>query len=335
MRTTPTLRYFVSETYGENTPDPTEAVVDADVHLETDLSVMEDALTHGDEEEIRLLGGGFPTKINSRGREVALPRHLAGIMENWHDAYAEVLRDHGVWNGLFINFAPRDKRYRNGPPFYEVETDSGLRIVTTFPGDMLAGIREHVHRIMEIPNERNPLFSDFDQFRSRNAHRYLRRNHRYPTKPLADGEADDVLSTTYFGNGVEGLRLKFVDIYGNMIFEDDAAVRRKLQQVAVSGERGATVSVSNGTVKQSKQGEVAHSLTEGTDGAILVYPNGRNIDVVRKWREGESSTFTTENSAYKLLGSPEELHSGLHIRFHDGTSSEELRILAENLLVTS
>ena len=322
MRSSPTLRYFLSETYGKNTPDPTEAVVDADVHLETDLSVMEDALVNDDEDEIRLLGGGFPIKINSRGREIALPRHLAGIMESWHDRYAEVLREHGIFNGLFINYAPRDERFRNGPPFYEVETDSGLRIVTTFPGDMLAGIREHVRSIVEVPNEGNPLFSDFDQFRSKNAHRYLRRNHSYPKRHLTDEEADDVLTTTFFGNGVQGLRLRFVDIYGNMIFENDPAVRERLQQISLNDERAVTLNVNQ---KQSKQGEVTHSLTEGTDGEILVYPNGDNIDVVRKWKEGETSTFTTANSAYKLFGSPEELHSGLTIRFPDGTDSEHLR----------
>lgn len=323
MRSTPTLRYFLSETYGKNTPDPTEAVVDADVHLETDLSVMEDALENGDEDEIRLLGGGFPTKINSRGREIALPRHLVGIMETWHDKYAEVLREHGIFNGLFINYAPRDKRFRNGPPFYEVETDSGLRIVTTFPADILSGIKEHVQRIVEVPNEENPLFvNDYDQFRSKNAHRYLRRNHPYPQRQLTDEEAEEALTTTYFGNGVEGLRLKFVDIYGNMIFEDDPAIRERLQQLSQSDERNVSLDIAP---HSQKQGEVAHSLTEGTDGGILVYPNGGNIDVVRKWQEGETSTFTTENSAYKLFGSPEELHSGLIIGFPDGSDSEQLR----------
>lgn len=332
MRSTPTLRYFISETYGRNTPDPTEAAVDADVHLETDLSVMEDALEQGNEDEIRLLGGGFPTKINSRGREIALPRHIAGIMESWHNTYVGALREHGIFNGLFINFAPRDKRFRNGPPFYEVETGSGLRIVTTFPGDMLAGIRERVHRIVEIPNEGNPLFSDFDQFRSRNAHRYLRRNHPYPTKTLSDTEADEVLRTTLFGNGVEGLRLQFVDIYGNMIFEDDLAVREKLQQIAQGKERKVTLELVG---RVSREGEVTRSLTEGTDGEILVYPNGRNIDVARKWREGETSTFTAKHSAYKLFGSPEELYSGLIIRFQDGSTSQQLRVQMQSVLVNS
>lgn len=321
MRNTPTLKYFVSETYGGNSPDPTQAVADADVHLETDLSVMEEALRHGQEEEISLLGGGFPTKINSRGREIALPHHLAGLMENWHDEYADELRKHGIFNGLFVNYAPRDKRFENGPPFYEVETDSGLRIVTTFPADMLAGIREHIHRISQIPNKGNPLFGDTAQFRSRDAHRYLRKDHNYPTTELRDGDADDVLTTRYYGNGVEGLRIKFVDIYGNMIGEGDDATAEKLLATAQSDERGVKVLING----HEKEAEAAQSLTQGTDGEILVYPNGGNIDIARKWREGESSTFTTENSAYKRFESPTELESGIVITFPDGTTSEQLR----------
>ena len=311
MSKAPTLRYFVSETYGKNTPDPTDAVVDADVHLETDLAVMEDAIENGDPEEIKLLGAGFPVKINSRGREISLPRHLAGIMESWHDSYRDILAKHDVFNGLFINYAPRDHRFRNGPSFYEVETDSGLRIVTTFPGDMLSGIRDRIKRIVEIPNENNPLFGDTAQFRSRDVHRYLRRDHSYPTTYLSDDQADTVLKSKYFGNGVEGIPIDFVDIYGNIVGEDDSEVRERLLEVAQSSSRNIRITI-NGI---QKEGEASHSLTEGRDGCILAYPNGNHIDVVRKWKEGEDSTFTTENSAFVQFERPRETESGIHIDF--------------------
>jgi len=315
------LNYFVSETYGGNSPDPTRATVDADVHLETDLSVMEEALRHGDSQEISLLGGGFPTKINSRGREIALPHHLAGLMESWHDEYSEELKRHGIFNGLFINYAPRDKRFDNGPPFYEVETDSGLRIVTTFPADMLAGIRDHIRTIAEIPNKNNPLYGDQAQFRSRDAHRYLRKEHGYPVHELKDEQAQDVLTKRYYGNGVDGLRIKFVDIYGNIIGEGDDAVAEKLAETARSENKSVQLSINEHTT----DAEAALSLNQGSDGAVLVYPNGRNIDVARKWREGEDSTFTTDNSAYRRFEKPIELESGIVITFPDGTSSEDIR----------
>lgn len=321
MSNTPTLKYFVSETYGGNSPDPTKATVDADVHLETDLSVMEEALRHSDADEIALLGGGFPTKINSRGREIALPRHLAGLMENWHDEYANELRQHGIFNGLFVNFAPRDNRFENGPPFYEVETDSGLRIVTTFPADMLAGIRDHINRIAEIPNKGNPLFGDTAQFRSRDAHRYLRKNHGYPVRALEDEEAQDVMTAKFYSNGVDGLRIKFVDIYGNIIGEGDEAVAEKLVATAVSENKKVQLSING----HETDAEAALSLTQGSDGSVLVYPNGPNIDVARKWRAGEDSTFTTDNSAYRRFERPVELESGIVIKFPDGTSSEDIR----------
>ena len=67
MQNTPTLRYFVSDTYGSCIPDPTKADVDADVLLETDLSCIEGAMVYGDQEELVRLGAGYPVKINSQG----------------------------------------------------------------------------------------------------------------------------------------------------------------------------------------------------------------------------------------------------------------------------
>ncbi len=203
MHSAPTLKYFVSDTFGSNAPDPTRSPIDADVHIGTDLAYLEGALEDGDADEIRALRGSFPVKINSRGREIALPRHLAGIMDNWHTEHADLLREHDSFNGFFSNYAPRTKEFRNGPPFYEAETSSGLRIVTTFPADVLWGIRDKVHALYLIPNEDNPLFGDNEQFRSKNVHRYLRKNHSFPRKTLSDGEANDTLENRHFGNGVD------------------------------------------------------------------------------------------------------------------------------------
>lgn len=317
MRTTPTLRYFISDAYGADSPDPTQAVVDADVHLETDLSVIEDALANGDEHELDQLGGGFPTKINSRGREISLPRHLAGLIHSWHDKHEDVLKDRGIFNGLFINYAPRTKAFRNGPPFYEVEMNSGLRIVTTYPGDMLAGIRGDVHSIAEIDNEGHPLFGPKAQFRSRDAHRHLRKENPYPKKFLQDNDADDILRTQHFGNGVEGLRIKFADTYGNIVAEPDELVKKKILHAVNQGLKDVRIRI-NGV---ELPGQAALSMTDAPDGTIAIYSNGENIDLIRKWKDGEDSTFTTENSAYVLFGRPKEVETGIVVEFDPALAS--------------
>lgn len=336
---TPDFRYYVSEAYGGNTPDPTTAPIDPDVHLETDLSLLEDAIYCDDPDEFKRVGAGVPPKINSRGREISLPRHMIGILVSWQNKYAEALREHNVFNGFFQNYAPRDERFRNGPPFYVVEfadrqgDDAALRMVTTFPGDILKGVRDQVRYIAQIPNEGNPIFSDAEQFRSKDAHRWLRRNasDKYPVSKLSDGEAADALETEYYPVSTEGLPLKFVDTYGNMIFENNHAVRQLLLSAAESSDRQVKLSV-NGITHQA---EATTSLGRGTDGSFLVYPNAGNIDVVRKWRKGESSTFTTNNSAFRQFSRkaedgdeshnglilPQEIKSGLRITFEDHTFS--------------
>jgi hypothetical protein len=318
MSNTPILRYFVSDTFGANAPDPTQAHVDADVHLETDLSILVDALENGDDDDLWLLRAGYPTKINSRGREVALPRHLVGIINSWHNKYGRLLWDKGQYNGIFVNYAPRTSRYKNGPPFYEVETNSGLRIVTTFPGDMLAGVHDSVHVIHEIPNENNPLFGNKAQFRSKDVHRYLRRGHQYPKIKLLDSAADDILRERHYGNDVDGLRFKFADIYGNMIAENDPEIRRKIEEAVRQGKTNVRISI-NGI---DLPGEAALSMTDATDGAIAIYPNGPNIDVIRKWEEGNDSTFTTANSSYVQFGRPKENVQGFTVHF-DGLEGND------------
>lgn len=317
---TPLLRYYASETYGASCPDPTQSPVDPDVHLETDHACLEDALANNDHNELLRTGAGTPTKINTRGREVPISRHVAELMENWHRKYQAEMKKHGVYNGLFINYAPRDEQFRNGPPFYEVETGSGLKIVTTFPGDMLKTIRDQVHRLAEIPNEDNPLYDNEEQFRSRVVHRYLRSNHTLPTKELTDGAAADVLDREYFRHEHPGLTVQYVDIYGNLICESNAAVLANIQETARQTNRDVGITIGDSTLT----GEATTSLTSGTDGRVLVYENAGHIDVVRKWKKGEDAATTTRESAYYQFGKPVELQAGLQIDFGN-ISSEELR----------
>lgn len=329
MSNTPTLRYFLSETYGPVVSDPTLAQSDPDVIVETELSELEDALQH-DEQGMQRLSAGTAHKINIRGREIALSRHIIGILQEWHRAYGEALAAKNAYNGAFVNYAPRDLRFRNGPPFYIAEMENNLRIVTTFPGDVLATVREDVKRITEIPNEHNPVFGDTAQFRSRDAHRWLRRNANdtYPEISLSDEKQHDVLHEEFFHADVEGLRLEFVDIYGNMIFENNAEVQAAVTQAAGNNEN-LKVSMNDVTVEDV---EPTRSLTEGKDGSYLIYPNGNHIDLVRKWTALDTPEDTVEKSIFRNLRHPEsgklprELYSGLKISFPDGKKSKNVEM---------
>ncbi len=318
MKNTPTYRLYLSDAYGKNEPDPTQATLDIDAIIETDLACMEDCFENDDRDEMERLAGGFPIKFNTRGRPVTIPRHVAGLLSSWHEKYAEKLKEFGIYNGLFVNFAPRIKKGENGPLFYEIEMEDPWKAVTTYPADILAGVRERFRSVAEIPNE---VFQG-TQFRSRDAHKWLRKNHKRPKRYLDDQEIERLMLERKLSLHNGRLPIEFTDIYGNLICRDDAEVRKKLLEVAQDQRNQIDVTIG----KKTLEGEAAVSLGNGTPGKLLVYPNGGHIDIAQKWENGKETTFGDEESAYHLFEKPRELVQGVIIKFPDGTTSENLQI---------
>lgn len=308
MRTEPTLKYYLSDTYGPRNENPLTADRDVDVFLETDLSRLEYAMQHGGQQSLDVLQ--IHEKMNIHGRERAVSQHIVELLERWHDQYRHLLEKQGIYSGLFVNYASRDIENDNGEEFYVLETDGGLRIVAS-PLASTDSIREHVIRAWRVPNTGSGVFPDGTQFRSRDAHNLLNKDHPYAIEKLNINELAPV------DERLRDLRLRYVDVYGNLITsgQKTSDLRAQILQAAPEHRR-ARVIVGDVAL----DAEAAASLAQARPGVLSVYPNGGNphspnIDIVRKWKPGDDRDGTSvRESAYQQFQKPLEGESNVQIQ---------------------
>ena len=297
----PRIEYLLSDTY-TGIQNPLHAEKDPDAYAETDLSRLHDILSYGEPEELRQFQRC--EKIGIRGREEALSRHVLLLMEQWHDRHRKLLEGAGVFNGVFVNYALRTEKGKNGDPFFVAETDGGLRVVAS-PLSALSAIRPHVVSLTEFPNTGNGLFEDESQFRSAHTHNLLRRNTPYLLLPR--NPADIPVDSSEWKWLVQ-----FVDIFGNLVTGGGEAEHiSRLIAAARNAHRAVRITLGDRTL----QGEAAQSLAEATPGVISIYPNNGNVDIVRKWRHGETAEETAGKSAYAAFGRPPELKTPVKVEF--------------------
>lgn len=302
---TPILEYFLSDTYGRRETNPQHAAQDADAVLTTDLARLERVLMAGTPDQIRRFH--VHEKINTNGRP-AVAAHIAKLLVDWNERYKDLLREKHAFTGLFFNDAPRHQREGGEPSeFYVVETDNHARIVGT-PLESFAPIAPHVSRAWRVPNTQNGgLWEDGTQFRSATAHLLLDQQHSFAVQEIDASAISDAGS-------LDTLRVRFVDIYGNIIgyggrTQESRVLAGRLIEKSASSSREISITIG-GT---SLSAEAARSLEDGKPGTIIAYPNGGNprrphIDIARKW------TASDRTSAYDLFGKPEEGEAEIQIR---------------------
>lgn len=257
--------------------------------------------------------------FNIRGRKGSV-RHLVRLILSLHDEH-EYLREPDHFTGVFINHQEdgRLKDQENGHPFYVVETDKNVRFVAS-PLDDLRNIDigglESVSRV----SDPNNLWGATEQFRSKYAPLLLARDHRHE----ADLQKNCFLG---FGGEPDDLKVTYVDAFGNLLLwrewlegsgndkvshfiglEPDPNVWNQLQERV-----GETIGVQIGQVQ--RQVHVATSLRDAKPGALNIYPNGGNIDLIWKWESGCSEEERERQSAYTQFGRPVEGVSSVQLQW--------------------
>jgi len=313
-RNAPRFEVLLSDTFGPYQSNPL-AYQDIEVHILTDLARLRGVLEGGNPLEIATWNK--EQKWSVRGREEAV-RHILDVLERWHDRYADLLREAGVYNSVFVNKrAARDKKGQSAAPFVEFETDSGLRVVTT-PAVGADILKPHIveETLYEIPNEHNGLFENDTQFRSETAHLGVRQDSSHRKRPLSiDDFPDDPTSGE--------LRTRWIDPFGNIIHGggDTSELVRKLLWAAESGRNQVEITIHDGTNGRRVRGEAAASMNDGTPDSVIVYPNGedlngnRRVDVSRKWVQHEDDVRRALYNACRIFQFPKEQEARLHVDF--------------------
>lgn len=278
----PQRTYFFSDTYG-GSPDPITRP-DADALITTDLRGQPKAPRH---REFDTFGNQIITAHILR-----MVRELHAALDA-HSLYsADYKRDvRNMGTGIFINDAPRTN-HSNGEPFYYAELDHGISVVTT-PLEALATVRQHVQKLLRLPNQDNGLYPNGEQFRSSYTPQLLDPAVR-ERLPLEEVSPDQIPEFR------DDWHLAYVDRFGNLItYSPDPA------------EQWQEVLDKAGASKQVRLiiGDTHHSIKLGTTlgasepGELLVYGNG-NIDLARKWARSDTPQQRLDLSAYRQFKNP-------------------------------
>ncbi len=262
---------------GDFSSRPTEAV-----HREHDIWGQEDVTAH----ILRL--------VLQQHDELAQRKDLSSRTRN---------RALHLGTGVFINSAPRINR-ENGRPFWVATARGGnVRIVAT-PVEALSAVKDEIETLHYLPNPRkgdpdNGLYDWTQQFRSKLTPRLLDPDHR-----LDLVEADPL---EHIPDARRDWHVSYVDRYGNVITHvgDTEAQWAEIERIAngLSDSRGAIrllVTQRGEETFASAPARLAVSLGSAEPGALSVYRNG-GIDVVRKFRSGESREELASHSAYRQL----------------------------------
>lgn len=232
------------------------------------------------------------------GRET-ITEHVLRLIFELHDSamqsgyFSEAVKKEyeQTSTGVFINAAPRVSK-ENGAPFYLAIAD-GVRIVTTNPAG-LATVKHRIKSIHRLNNDSNPIYSPTEQFRSSYTAFLLHPEHDIE---LIE-ESIDAVVPNYPDDKWE---LAYVDRFGNMITHTND-VEKRWAQIEAAADGTGMVKVIVGNVSQSAY--LGTSLRDIEPGALAIYKN-KNIDIVRKWMEGEDSYTRLYRSSYLQFSKPE------------------------------
>jgi len=203
--------------------------------------------------------------------------------------------------GVFINAAPRTNTNEYGNLF-RVAVVGNIRIVTTDPAG-LSTVKDKLESLHHLPNLDNNLYGPTEQFRSSYAAHLL-----HPDHGLALVEDDiNALVPDYPEDKWE---LAYVDRFGNMLTYCKNP-RKKWEEVREAAkETGGYVKLIIGNVSQRVS--VGSSLRDAEPGDLVMYPNG-DIEILRKWMEGEDSYTRLYKSAFFQFAKPD---LGAKVRVH-------------------
>lgn len=274
--------YLFSDTYGRSKNPFLQD--DADALISTDFRSFP-------LEEVR-------REFDIYGRE-SITEHMLRLIFELHDltlqngymkteVKEEFKKSH---TGIFINAAPRISKV-NGAPFYLAIGD-GVRIVTTNPTG-LSTVKHKIQSIHRLNNDKNPIYSPTEQFRSSYTAFLLHPDHNID---LIDEKVEDVIPD-YPDDQWE---LSYVDRFGNMIsYTKD--VEKQWAAIEKAADNNGMVKIIIGNVSQNCY--LGTSLRDIEPGALAIYKN-KNIDIVRKWMEGEDSYTRLYRSSYLQFSKPD------------------------------
>lgn len=211
------------------------------------------------------------------------------------DSYRGKLREQYLQSstGVFINVAPRDKKNTNGQPFYIATAREGrVRVVST-PIEALAPIKSEIETLEHLPNHDNGLYSNTQQFRSSYTPVLLHSDHGYETVQnsidcIPDPRAD--------------WHVSYVDRFGNVITHIESEAERG---IILKGIKAMRNDISITLVGCGDYDDIRHAdnLSNAEPGELSIYTNG-NIDIARRWQEGETLEERLNDSAYSRLDQP-------------------------------
>lgn len=283
MSYTPLRRvYLFSDTYGRSKNPFLQD--DADALLSTDFRSFP-------LEEVR-------REFDIYGRETVTEHSLRLIFELHDNALKsgyfsdEVKEEYKkTVTGVFINAAPRVGK-DNGAPFY-LALAGGVRIVTTNPAG-LATVKNRITNLYRLNNDENPVYTPTEQFRSSYTPFLLHTDHNID---LIEEDMNAVIPDYPDGKW----ELAYVDRFGNMItYTKD--VEKTWKEIEAASDANGMVKIIVGNVSQNMY--LGTSLRDIEPGAMAIYKN-KNIDLVRKWMQGEDSYTRLYRSSYLQFSKPE------------------------------
>ncbi len=236
------------------------------------------------------------------GRE-AITAHMIRLIFALHDAFLdykyvskEIQKEfQETCTGVFINAAPRVSR-ENGAPFYlAIPKDLNIRIVTT---DLtaLSTVKDRIATLQVLNNLDNKIYSPTEQFRSSYTPFLLHPDHGHE---LEDRDVD--LIPDYPEDKWE---LAYIDRFGNMITYCMHPEKIWEEVQASAKKTDGKVNVLVGNVGQYVT--IGSSLKDADPGSLVLYPNGGSgdLDILRKWEEGEDSYDRLYKSAFFQFAKP-------------------------------
>lgn len=293
MNTSPLRRiYCFSDTYGRSKNPFTQD--DADAVISTDFR-------------------SFPLEYEKRefdiyGRE-NITSHIVRVIVHLHEQIrsaswlddAKKAEFEKTITGIFINAAPRTDTNQNGSLF-RLAVIGNIRIVTTDPAG-LSTVKDKIESFHHLPNLDNNLYGPTEQFRSSYAAHMLHPDHGLTL-------VEDDIATAIPEYPDDRWELAYVDRFGNMLThcKNPQAKWKEVQESAAQNGGYAKLIIGN----VSHRVFLGSSLKDAEPGALVMYPNG-DIEVLRKWMEGEDSFTRLYRSAFFQFAKPE---LGAKIRVH-------------------
>lgn len=274
--------YCFSDTYGEPGGEYPFEHPDADALITTDLR-------------------GFPFNPVRREFDITqypkvtdhLLRTIVSLREELESAgYIPAYRHSRLGAvGVLINSAPRVKPGQNGDPFFLAELVGGaVRVVA--PARVLSAVKTNIDRLQLLPNDNNPLFGISEQFRSAVAPFLLDPRHGLTCLQSIDKDA--------IPDPEKGWRVAYIDKFGHLVTHNDRE-KNLIDDCALQGQQ----------VQVSVRGEVLSALAglgithdDAPPGELLIYRNGPNVDIARKWKPQWSEAEKRGRCAYADFSRP-------------------------------